>query len=93
MNISVSDLLKLKSPNIIDIRPVQNYNNNHIPTAKNIPYTNLLTRPDIYLNKKDKYYIYCKSGNTSKGLCQILQKQGYQVYNVLGGYEAWILEA
>ncbi len=91
LNISVTDLLKLNNPNIIDIRSIENYNSNHIPGAKNISYNDLIIKPDKYLNKTDNYYIYCKQGQTSKGLCQILQRQGYRAYNVIGGYEAWIL--
>lgn len=91
MNISVGDLLKLDNPNIIDIRPVQSYNNNHIPNAKNIPYNKLLLNPSVYLDKNKKYYIYCRYGNTSKSLCLILHNQGYDVCNVLGGYEAFVL--
>lgn len=92
MNISVPELLKLNNPNIIDIRPIQNFNNNHIPGAKNIPYNTLLINTDKYLNKNDTYYIYCKFGQTSKGLCQMLQRQGYKTVNVIGGYEAWLLQ-
>lgn len=92
MSISVSDLLKLNNPNIIDIRPIQNYNNNHIPGAKNIPSNNLTIEPNKYLNKDDTYYLYCKHGQTSKGLCQLLQRQGYKACNVIGGYEAWLLQ-
>lgn len=93
MNISVAELLKLNNPNIIDIRTIENYNSNHIPGAKNISYNNLIINPSKYLNKTDKYYIYCKHGKTSQGLCRILNNQGYNTYNVIGGYEAWILSS
>ena len=91
MSISVKELLHLNNPIIIDIRSLENYNNNHIPGAINIPYNSLIIDPSKYLNKNDNYYIYCKRGMTSMGLCQILSKQGYKVYNVIGGYEAWLL--
>ena len=35
--ISISNLLKLSNPNIIDIRDNYTYNMGHIPNAKNIP--------------------------------------------------------
>ena len=91
MSITIAELRNLDNPNIIDIRSVENYNNNHIPGARNILYQDLLINHAKYLNKKENYYIYCKRGLTSKGLCQILEKQGYHVYNITGGYEAWIL--
>ena len=92
LNISVNELLKLENPNIIDIRIAQNYNNNHIPGAINIPYNKLLIDPQKYINKNEKYYIYCKHGNTSDSLCLVLNSLGYHTYSVTGGYEAWILK-
>ena len=91
-SISIDNLLKLNNSNIIDIRNEQSYNNNHIPGAKNIPYEKLLLNPSLYLNKNDIYYIYCKKGITSYKLCNKLNSMGYKVYNVIGGYEAWILK-
>lgn len=88
-NISVNDL-KDKT-NIIDIRSVEKYNNNHILNAKNIPMEKLLINPSKYLDKLQKYYIYCQKGIQSRKLCQILLRDGYKVVNVTGGYEAWIL--
>lgn len=93
LNISVAELLKLPNPNIIDIRTVENFNNNHIPGAKNISSNELLINPSKYLNKNETYYIYCKHGLTSPRLCQILRNQGYNVVNIVGGYEAWILQS
>ena len=92
LNISVTELIKLRSANIIDIRSTENYNSNHIPGARNIPYDKLLLNPETYLNKNTIYYIYCKRGITSRGLCQTLQRQGYKAVNVTGGYEEWLLE-
>ena len=91
LTITIKELLSLNNPNIIDIRSVENYNNNHIPGAKNILYQELLINPIKYLNKNNVYYIYCRKGFTSLKLCEILRKQGYYVFSVVGGYEAWIL--
>ena len=90
-SISVKDLLKNKSANIIDIRSIESYNNNHIPNAINIPFEKLIIEPNKYLNKMNNYYLYCRSGITSKKACEILLKQGYLVTNVYGGYEEWLL--
>lgn len=91
-SISISELLQLKKPVIIDIRNVQSYNNNHIPTSINIPVEKILSSPNKYLNNSTKYYLYCQQGLSSKKICQILNKMGYHTVNVLGGYEAWILQ-
>lgn len=92
-SIGVKELLKIMdTANIIDIRNSFNYNNNHIPNSKNIPYEKLLVNPNEYLDRYKTYYIYCQRGISSKNICQILNKQGYRVINIEGGYENWILE-
>lgn len=90
-SISVSDLKKLNYTNLIDIRSIEKYNSKHILNAVNIPLEQLLIRPQKYLLKGEKYYIYCQKGIQSRKLCQILINSGYNVVNVSGGYEAWIL--
>lgn len=90
-NISIEELKKLSDINLIDIRSREKYNNNHIMNAKNIVLEELLIRPEKYLNKFEKYYIYCQRGIQSRKLCQILLNQGYCVANIMGGYESWIL--
>ena len=64
--ISIYELLNLSDPVIIDIRDNFSYNEGHIPKALNIPYYSLLSNYSIYLNKNDKYYLYCNYGEQSK---------------------------
>jgi len=90
-SISVTDLKRLNNPNLIDIRSIEKYNNKHIMNAVNIPLEQLLIRPEKYLSKFEKYYIYCQKEIQSRKLCQILIRAGYNVVNVTGGYESWIL--
>ncbi len=91
-SVMVSDLKKMLGQiNIIDIRSIERYNNNHIPTAKNIPQEKLLINPNKYLNKNDTYYIYCQKGKSSVNIAMILEKQGFKIVNIEGGYERWIL--
>lgn len=89
--VSVSELKRLGNINLIDIRSIEKYNSKHIMNAINIPMEQLLIRPEKYLMKLEKYYIYCQKGIQSRKLCQILKNNGYNVINVTGGYEAWIL--
>ena len=91
MNISLQELANITAPHIIDIRPPLNYNNGHIPKAINIPYNSLIINPSKYLNKNENYYIYCKKGITSAGLCKLLSNMGYKTYSISGGYENWVL--
>lgn len=90
-SISVLELKKLENVNIIDIRSVEKYNNGHINNSKNIPLNKLLINFNKYLNKSKKYYIYCQKGIQSKKICQILKNYGYDVVNISGGYEEWII--
>ena len=92
-NITIKELLKKENINIIDIRNEQSYNNNHIPDSINIPYTKLSLNPSIYLDHNKEYYIYCQKGITSGKLCNYLLSKGYNVINILGGYEEWILNS
>lgn len=93
MNITIEELLKKNNINIIDLRSNQSYNNNHIPGSINIPYNNLIVNPYKYLDKSKTYYLYCQKGITSKKVCSILSIKGFRVYNILGGYEEWILKS
>ncbi len=90
-SIKASDLKHLDYINLIDIRSIEKYNNRHIKNAVNIPMEKLLIKPDFYMNKHEKYYIYCQKGIQSRKLCQILSSNGFNVVNVTGGYESWIL--
>jgi len=90
-SIFVYELKKLNNINLIDIRNIEKYNNRHIPGSVNIPLEKMLTSYNKYLDKNKKYYIYCQKGIQSRKLCQILKNNGFNVINITGGYEAWVL--
>lgn len=90
-SISIYKLKKLNKINIIDIRSIEKYNNRHIEGSINIPLEKILTNFNKYLSKSKRYYIYCQKGMQSRKLCQILKNNGYDVVNIEGGYEAYIL--
>ena len=92
-NVSISQLKQvMNNENLIDIRDIEKFNNNHISGAHNIPLLKLLADPNKYLLKSKVYYIYCQKGITSIKAVNLLRKQGFNVYNVIGGYERWILD-
>lgn len=91
MSISVSDFNKLSNVNVIDIRSVEKYNNSHIPGAINVPYDKLLLRVNDFISKNSKYYLYCQHGMSSLNVCKILSNLGFDVVNVSGGFEEWLL--
>ncbi len=93
MNISINEFKKIyKNVNIIDIRSKNKYNLNHIYNSINIDKTDLILNPYKYLNKNEKYYIYCDKGLSSIRICMILKNMGFNVFNILGGYDKWIKE-
>lgn len=92
-NITVNQLKGLLGKiNLIDLRNNINFNNNHIMGAKNIEYNVLISNPKDFINKNEKYYLYCQKGIKSSKACAYLEKLGFNVVNILGGYETWILE-
>ncbi|MDD6093754.1 MAG: rhodanese-like domain-containing protein [Bacilli bacterium] len=84
--ISISNLLKLSNPNIIDIRDNYTYNMGHIHNAKNIPYYSLLSNYSIYLKKHEVYYLYCDYGKQSMEISNRLNLFGYNTYYIKEGY-------
>ena len=91
--ITASELKKLIGQiNLIDLRSNASFNNNHIDGAKNIEYNILIRDPNKFLNKMEKYYLYCQRGIKSYKACTYLDKMGFNVINIAGGYESWILE-
>ena len=90
-SISIPELKRLGNVNIIDIRGIEKYNNGHIDGAINIPLEKLLINFNKYLSKDKKYYIYCQMGVQSRKMCQILKNNGFNVFNITGGYESWVL--
>lgn len=92
-SISVSELSKLLPRiNLIDIRSIEKFNDNHIPGAINIPDEKLLANYQKYLDPNQTYYLYCQKGLKSLKISQILNRLGYKTANLNGGYESWILE-
>lgn len=70
---------KINKKVIIDIQDNYYYNITHLPGAVNIPYENLMNNYRNYLNKNDRYFIYCKSGKLSKRVVAVLSYLGYNV--------------
>lgn len=88
ININISELKKLiGSINIIDIRMKDEYDMGHVKTSINIPNSQLMCNYGRYLDKSKKYYIYCQSGKTSIKTCIYLNKLGYNVTNIICGYD------
>jgi len=89
--ISVHDLdSKLGEINLIDIREDNEYNDGHVPTAKNVSMGAILKNPEEYLDKSKEYYIICQSGARSSRTCMQLLEEGFNVVNVSGGTGSYL---
>jgi glyoxylase-like metal-dependent hydrolase (beta-lactamase superfamily II)/rhodanese-related sulfurtransferase len=74
---------------LLDIRAPQEFEDNHIAGAINIPAADLRTRHDE-LNKDKTTVLVCSSGNRSSLGASILKQHGFKdVYNVAGGMSGY----
>lgn len=91
-SITIEELSKIcDKSHIIDLRMIEKYNDKHIAGSINIPFEKLILNPKKFLNFTDTYYLYCQKGTKSIQICMYLQKLGYKVVNIKGGYESWIM--
>ncbi len=67
---------------IIDVSDKYTYSNYHINGSVNIPYDELINNYRKYLNKNERYYLYCKSGKLSKRAVMVLSSLGYSVFKL-----------
>ncbi len=73
-----------EKPQIIDVRESHEFQNGHIPGAKNVPLGKIM-----HYTPNGKTYVVCQSGMRSKKATKVLLKRGYDVVNVRGGMMSW----
>ncbi len=76
---------------ILDVRTLREFTQGHIKNAKNISVfeKDFLKQAAKTLNKKKTVYVYCRSGGRSAKASSMLNKAGYDVVNLLGGFIGW----
>jgi len=91
--ISVSQLFELTTtlkPVIIDVRTQKEFSSGHIPSAKNIPLSELSEKlNDLQLYQNQNIYLVCAVGGRSGQAQQHLNTLGFSTINVVGGTEEW----
>ena len=86
----VKTMLAEGQAEIIDVREPWEYNAGHVPGARLAPLNTLLRQPKQFLTRDNLIFI-CASGQRSMVASELAASLGYnQVYNVLGGTEAWL---
>mgnify|MGYP005997255067 CR=1 FL=1 len=80
-------LLSKKKIQLIDVRTPQEIKEGFIATAIFANYfeDDFAEKAIPKLDRDKPVYLICRSGNRSGKATKMLQKKGYEVYNVLGG--------
>ena len=73
---------------MLDARRKTEFAAGHLPGAVNIAHTRLLARIQE-VPKNRSVLVNCLGGGRSSLACSLLQKHGYQVANLAGGFNAW----
>lgn len=79
---------------LIDVRTHAEYKDGHLVGAVNIDWfgSHFVDKVKEKYDKTTPLYLYCRSGKRSAAAAKALAKEGYTVYNMLGGYKAWLKE-
>jgi rhodanese-related sulfurtransferase len=76
---------------IMDIRPKDEFENEHIPGAVNLDYDGHQFQQKVdKLDKTKSYIIYCHSGVRGGYFMNKMKDSGFNgAYNILGGFVGW----
>lgn len=72
---------------LLDVRTGEEFGDEHLPGAVNIPVDDLAARLGEVPQQRP-VVVYCRSGNRSARAARVLAEQGYQVRD-LGPMDAW----
>ena len=75
---------------LLDIRSKEEYELNGFTGSVNVPFDEIGS--GLSKLPKDKpVYVLCRTGDLSAEVAEILEDRGYSVYNIEGGYSAYIV--
>lgn len=75
---------------IVDVRTPEEYAEEHIAHAINIPNETIGKNEIVALpDKQQQIFVYCRSGNRSKQASEKLAQQGYSNIIEFGGIKDW----
>lgn len=83
-----SSLVTAHQVKVLDVRRRSEYTGGHIPGAVNIAHTRLASHLDE-VPRNSKLVVNCRSGVRSARASAYLQRAGYDVINLTGGFLAW----
>ena len=74
----------------LDVRTIKEHKNKSIPSTDCIPVQELEQRIDeLNKHRNKKIIVYCRSGNRSGTATDILNRNGFNAYNMIGGINEW----
>lgn len=84
-------LINREDAAVIDVRAVGEFEQGHIPNARNFPMSDLERRiAELDKLKGKPVIVYCASGMRAKAAIALLQKAGFDtLYNLRGGMFEW----
>lgn len=84
-------LLNEDTIQLMDVRTPKEIKQGAIKTALFVNYfdTDFTEKATKKLDKTKPVYLVCRSGNRSVKACKLLKEKGFEVYNVLGGFNQW----
>ena len=85
INEGVQECSKTEGSILVDVREKDEFEEGHIPSAVNIPLSNITTITSILSNKETPLFVYCLSGARSKQAESIFKKLGYSTVKNIGG--------
>ena len=93
-DLSLEQMKKMSSEEyvLVDVRDQTAYNHGFIPGAINIE-KEVLINGEPSLPRDKKIILYCLKGIISEEAAENLTEQGYEAYNLRGGYGEWLLRA
>jgi rhodanese-related sulfurtransferase len=89
--LELKELLSKDKIQLIDVRTQREVKYGSIETALFVNFfdSDFTVKAIQKLDKNKPVYLYCRSGNRSGKATNILKEKGFEVYNVLGGYNKW----
>lgn len=92
--ITVNDLADWEEDSyfLLDVRDTEAYAYGRIGNAVNIPKEELEHRLGE-LPRNKKIVVYCKRGQISGETTEFLNENGFEAYDLAGGYTSWLLES
>lgn len=85
------DLFNNKDAVLLDIREAGEYQNGHLPQARNFPASRIKSSlQELDKLKSRPLVVYCQSGSRTQGACKQLKNGGFEeIYQLSGGLLAW----